>query len=75
MGVTVIVPWQFESVGFKLSMNPHVPLRLAMVVTNPSPGRSVGLFSSGPSTCCGSGLEASWWLHTLAVDEGDRAVP
>ena len=59
--VTVIVPWKFESVGFKLSMNPHVPSRLAMVAINSSPGRSVGLFSSGQSACWGSGLEASWW--------------
>jgi len=57
----VIVPWKFESAGFKLSMNPQVALRLAMVAVNPSPGRSVGVFSSGQSTCWESGLEASRW--------------
>src|SRR6266849_6787106 len=45
----------------KLSLNPHVALRLAMVAINSSPGRSIGLFSSGQSTCWRSGLEASWF--------------
>jgi len=59
--VTEIVPWNVESLGFKLSMNAQVPLRSATIAINASPGRSSGVLSSPQSTCWESGLEASRW--------------